>query len=482
MRTMTEQEDKYEVDTDWVMPQLTKLLPDGGRLDQEIRTLDNTYFDTAGAGLRLFGITLRRRVGGSETGWQLKVPSGTARTEMQSDSAMQTLPPALEKGVEGLLAGENLDAVAMIKTTRTAYQLLNADSDLVMEIADDQVESGPPDGESMLHSWREIEVELGPAGKKKDLKRARKLLHAAGASSSTTRTKLDRALGMALPGGQPATVEAATVGELVAAYVAAQCEVIAGNDVGMRTGEPAVHKTRVAARRLRSTLRMFADVCDPAPAEELDHELSWYADLLGQVRDRDILSSRLTKQIAELPPVHIRGPVEAAITKALAAEREEALDRLQEAMRTPRYQHLVQLLRAWRAAPPVTDAAGKKAKAAVKYVDKAKKKADKRLRKADDDIEQLHRARKAMKRARYAAELVEPADSDMKAIAREAERMQTLLGEHQDAVVCAEFLARISSSADGQSEESAFTYGVLMANELQSAADIRASLQSSSSV
>ena len=231
---------------------------------------------------------------------------------------------------------------------------------------------------------------------------------------------------------------------------------------------------------------MFDDVFVAAPAEELDNELSWYADVLGQVRDRDILSSRLTKQIAELPPVHLRGPVEAEITKTLAtqrdAEREEAVEELNEAIRTPRYQHLVQLLRGWRAAPPVTDAAGKKAKTAVKYVDKAKKKADKRLRKADEDIDRLHRARKAMKRARYAAELVEPANSDMKAVARDAEEMQTLLGEHQDAVVSAEFLAKISSSADGESEESTFTYGVLMANELQRAADIRASLQSSGSI
>ena len=86
MRMMTEQEDKFDVDSDWVLPQLTELVPDGGRLDQETRKLDNTYFDTPGAGLRSFGITLRRRVGGSETGWQLKVPSGTARTELQSGS------------------------------------------------------------------------------------------------------------------------------------------------------------------------------------------------------------------------------------------------------------------------------------------------------------------------------------------------------------------------------------------------------------
>ena len=133
-------------------------------------------------------------------------------------------------------------------TTRTAYRVLNADGELVLEIADDQVESGPPDGESTLHSWREVEVELGPAGKKKDLKRARKLLEAAGASPSTSRTKLDRALGPDCRRMvQASTVEPGTVGELVAAYLAAQCDVLASNDVGMRTGTPAVHKTRVAA-------------------------------------------------------------------------------------------------------------------------------------------------------------------------------------------------------------------------------------------
>ena len=115
MRTMTEQEDKFDVDSDWVMPPLAELVPERGRLDQEVRKLDNTYFDTPGAGLRLFGITLRRRVGGSETGWQLKIPSGTAKTELQSGSRAKTLPPALVEGVEGLRAGESLDPVAKLR-------------------------------------------------------------------------------------------------------------------------------------------------------------------------------------------------------------------------------------------------------------------------------------------------------------------------------------------------------------------------------
>jgi inorganic triphosphatase YgiF len=277
-----------------------------------------------------------------------KVPGGTARTELQSGARTKTLPPALGNAVAGLPAGEPLDPVATVNTTRTAYRVLNDDSELVLEIADDQVESGPPDVESTLHSWREVEVELGPAETKSDLKQARKLLRAAGATPSAVRTKLDRALAPTPSNGEEPAVKAATVGELVSAYLATQCIVLASNDVGLRTGAPVVHQTRVAARRLRSTLRTFDDVFDPAPAQELNKELAWYADLLGQVRDREVLNARLTTLISELPPQHVRGPVEAEITKTLATERDDATQRLNAAMRTRRHQHLVQLLRAWK--------------------------------------------------------------------------------------------------------------------------------------
>ena len=347
----------------------------------------------------------------------------------------------------------------------------------MLEIADDQVDSGSTGGESTLRSWREVEVELGPAGKKKDLKRAGKLLRAAGATASTTRTKLDRALGETLPDEPAPVIKSGTVGELVGEYLATQCDVLASNDVGLRTGAPAVHQTRVAVRRLRSTLRSFGDVVEPAPAEELNNELVWYADLLGQVRDREVLSRRLTELIADLPVDQVRGPVEAEITKTLATEHDDATRRLNEAMRTRRYQHLVRLLRGWKTAPPLSDAADAEDKSAGKYVKEAKRKADKRLRKAGGDVDRLHQARKAAKRLRYAAELVEPADNRMKGIARDAKELQTLLGEHQDSIVAAGFLARMSSAGNGEIGESAFTYGILTANELHRAAEIRASLK-----
>ena len=303
-----------------------------------------------------------------------------------------------------------------------------------------------------------------------------KLLLSAGATPSTTRTKLDHALGPISADDQEAAAdEPGTLGALVRAYVAAQCDVLASNDVGLRNGAPVVHKTRVAARRLRSTLRVFDDVFGEEPAQELNNELSWYAELLGQVRDREVLNARLTQHIADLPSEQVRGPVEAEITKTLAAERDDALQRLGRGMRSRRYQHLLKLLRSWKSAPPLSAAADRKGETAAQYVKRAKQKANKRLRSADGDIEQLHRARKATKRLRYAAELVEPADGTMKSVAKKAENLQTLLGEHQDAVVSAQFLANLSGSRNGESGDG-FTYGILIADELHRAAAIREAL------
>jgi CHAD domain-containing protein len=203
----------------------------------------------------------------------------------------------------------------------------------------------------------------------------------------------------------------------------------------------------------------------------------WYADLLGEVRDREVLSARLTTLIGDLPQEQVRGPVEAEITKTLATERDDATQRLNEEMSSRRYQHLMTLLRGWKTAPPLTQAAGAKNKTAAKYVKRASRTADKRLRNAHDDIDELHRARKAMKRVRYAAELAEPADSKMKAIERDAKKLQTLLGEHQDAIVAANFLDALSGTAENGNEASGFTYGILLANELHRAAAIRESLR-----
>jgi hypothetical protein len=75
-----------------------RLVPDGGRITRHVRKLDDTYFDTPGAGLRLFAIMFRRRVGGSETGWQsdtsasnMSWPAGTSQVAPDSSDTNTVL-------------------------------------------------------------------------------------------------------------------------------------------------------------------------------------------------------------------------------------------------------------------------------------------------------------------------------------------------------------------------------------------------------
>jgi CHAD domain-containing protein len=189
-----------------------------------------------------------------------------------------------------------------------------------------------------------------------------------------------------------------------------------------------------------------------------------------------VLAARLADHIDALPAEYVLGPVTARVQGTLGLDRRDAVAALEEGMAGERYQQLLDLLRRWRTSPPLTKTATGKAKKASSYVGKARKKADKRLDQADGDVEKLHRARKAIKRLRYAGELTEPVDSKAGRIARKAKHLQTELGEHQDAVVSAALLVRLGASIGTRPGDNGFTYGFLMANELSTAERIRASL------
>jgi CHAD domain-containing protein len=478
VQVQQEREEKFDVKRGWVLPDMSGLVPDSGSVVNEVRHLTSVYFDTADRGLLDLGVTLRRRVGGGETGWQLKVPAGSARTELHSGSRRLTPPKELSEAVAGLQGGKDLVQLATISTTRTASRVVDAAGVSLFEIADDVVESSTLDDPESSRRWREIEIELGPAAGRKTLAKVASWLRSEGAKASNNSNKLERALGVDARQAKRSGIggkgsKEGTVGELVADYVAEQCAVIACNDVALRAGARVVHKTRVAVRRLRSTLRIFRDVFHPEQSSALDAELRWYAELLGAVRDCGVLAARLKDHIAQLPAQYVLGPVSSYIEETLALDRQTAAAALSEGMSSDRYMQLLGTVRIWRTSPPLTEAGEAKAAEAWNDVRKARRKAKKRLEQADGDAEKLHRARKAMKRLRYAAELTKPAHHKSARVARNAKRLQTRLGEHQDAVVSAGFLTRLGASAGSRVGHSGFTYGVLLASELARARSIR---------
>lgn len=266
----------------------------------------------------------------------------------------------------------------------------------------------------------------------------------------------------------------ATAREVIGDYVAEQCTVIIESEPELRAGENVIHKARVAVRRLRSTIRVFADLFDAEQAARLEEELVWWAGLLGRVRDMDILTQRQQAMLAELPPELILGPVELSITEELTAQRKQAMDELLEALNSERYRKFIGMVHHWRSDPPFTPAAEASADSIDVAIKKAKKKAGKRLtkavaaRRADEPSDELfHRARKASKRHRYAVEVALPMwGTKAKKIISERKDLQDLLGNFQDSIVSAAFLRELGARRGVRSGQNGFSYGVLYAREL----------------
>lgn len=470
---LLERGDVQDVPEDAALPSVRGRAPAGYRWETSELQLDDTYLDTPSGHLAQHGLTLRRREDGPDAGWHLEVPTEDGRTDVADPSRSEGLPDALAELVVGVRAGEELSPVARLGTSRVLHRLLDVGGDPVLELVDDRVSGVTMGRESRVSSWREVAVAAVSGAGTKPARRIAKRLQAAGATPTGPASRLQRTLGGAAPAGAPAELD--TVGGLAWSYLADQCREIVRCDIGLRQGEPLVHKYRVAIRRLRSTLRVFDALFDPDETAVLEAELVWFAGLLGEVRDRDVLQERLVAKIAELPVEVVLGPVAAQVSSTLAAERAEHWGRAVEAMDGERYQTLLRLLLRWRTLPPLTALAGEPAAAVDGYLRRAEKKVTTRLASAGGDVEALHRARKAAKRHRYAAELAAQAGSKQASrTVKDTTRLQTLLGEHQDSAVSAAFLRRLGAAAATDGGQNGFTYGYLMAREEELARQIRA--------
>ncbi|OBF88008.1 hypothetical protein A5791_19040 [Mycobacterium sp. 852002-51163_SCH5372311] len=253
----------------------------------------------------------------------------------------------------------------------------------------------------------------------------------------------------------------------LAGYLNTQIDQIMAGDLGLRRGEDPIHDTRVAIRRFRSTLRVFGKALDKAAVGDLDAELKWCAGLLGEVRDCQVQQRRFGDALDEMPDELILGPVRARIRNHLQGVELPARTRVSEAMDSERYAALVARLRQLRVEPPVDQDIT--AKDLWKQARRAQRKADRRrasaLQSRTGDGALLHRARKAAKRARYAAELYRPLDKSAKRAVKRYKHIQTVLGDHQDTVVAAETLRQLGITAGTAGGENGFTYGLLYARE-----------------
>jgi len=196
-----ETEQKYDAAADFVMPDLAGLPGRTKATGRQRYYLSATYFDTEELDLIKNRITLRRRVGGPDEGWHLKLPvRKDTRQEVRtplSESDTGTVPAPLAAQVEDITAGRALHPIAILDTERAVVTLTGQAGEPLAEVADDLVTAtrlDQPGAEPMR--WREIEVEAIEGAEAADLlEAAGQALRQAGAIRSSAASKLGRLLG-----------------------------------------------------------------------------------------------------------------------------------------------------------------------------------------------------------------------------------------------------------------------------------------------
>ena len=192
--------------------------------------------------------------------------------------------------VVGVRGGAPLQPVAELRTERRLFRIRDG-AGVLVEVADDQVRAIGLGGLQREFEWREVEAELG-TGTERDLARVGKILRAAGARPATSSSKLARVIGSAEPaeaGGAPA----------------ARLPRRAVDGARDRRHRTAPRPRPDPPHPRRGTSRCAACCgCTARPSRPirrvLDEELSWYQDLLGDVRDREVLRAHFDAVLSEL--------------------------------------------------------------------------------------------------------------------------------------------------------------------------------------
>ena len=196
-----ETEQKYDAAADFVLPDLNGLDGRAKATGRHRYYLSATYFDTEDLDLIKNRITLRRRVGGPDEGWHLKLPvRQDTRQEVRtplSAGEVGTVPAQLAAQVQDITAGRPLHPIAILDTERTVVTLTGQAGEPLAEVADDLVTASRLDepGAEPL-TWREIEVEAAEGAEVAGLlEAAGQALRQAGARRSASASKLRRLLG-----------------------------------------------------------------------------------------------------------------------------------------------------------------------------------------------------------------------------------------------------------------------------------------------
>ena len=403
------------------------------------------YLDSPGGALVAAGVSLRLRttpdaavltwkcVGTTKGDLHERPEIEVAWAQGGPPRAADELPTVLRDRVEPYLYADGLVLLAELETERHTWSLACRETGAMLELAADSVTSA----HGGFHEL-EIEGEAAAAGPARAL--AERLLRACGGEASGI-DKLRRVLALAgrvqAPLAEAERMPAgATTRDALAALLQGRWLAVQRREVLVRTGaDPeAVHKMRVACRKLRSALRLAGRLLRK-PGRRVARCIGRTAEVLGQVRDLDVHRAELAEVRGEVPAQ--LWPSFDAVVTTLQVHRAEARERLLEHLRQP------ERLRAWgkgqrRLLAALQDVAATPDAAA--FVRRRIRKLAVKGFALGDAIRPatpppvLHRLRIVLKRLRYALEFAqELLPDEVTDLAKTLAKAQSLLGTCNDA-------------------------------------------------
>ena len=508
-----EVEAKFAVDDSIAVPDLTALSAVESAGETVNHSLSAIYYDTADLRLTRAKVTLRRRTGGKDDGWHIKLPGASGRTELHAELTDPSTPPdELLAAVRAIIRGEPLAPIAQVDNDRAETPLFDAAGDQIAEFCDDHVTAWSllPGGQQT--SWREWEVEL--SGELAETVDGNALLHEAtsllinrGARKSASSSKLATALGdSAAAAPVPPYMSAGGLDEdspakAVVDSLRVQRDRLVEWDPKVRNDEwDSVHQMRVATRELRSLLETFEGILAGDQIKHVESELKQLAALLGTARDAEVVEERFIGLLDSDTTGMIDDPAAEHVRGDMRREYERAHRRILRTLDSQRYLTLLDDIDAILADPPLatdtpaeenageaataesasTESAPAEARTSeeilYEHLERGYKKLAKRHKLAlehypdmslplHDREEYVHDVRKAAKKLRYSANAAK--DSGLKAskLSKACKELQEILGDYQDAVTSRDRIEKLAASARQRGEDT-FSYGMLYQREM----------------
>jgi len=451
------------------------------------RTEVSVYFDTDAHNLRKKGLMLRVRRVGRRYIQTIKANGHSVpleRDEWEAEIAGREPDLRLAEGtaLEPLLTKKfrrQLKPLFETRVRRTVYPIDDDKNAIALAVDQGTIDTGR---RSVPLCEIELELERGTSTRLFDV--ARELAEALSARIGV-KSKSERGYEI-IDNKQELPAKAARI-DLPAAATTRDAFKIIGltclkqvidNEPALLKGDPeGVHQMRVGLRRLRAAMSLFAALLHDPQTVTIKAELKWLAGELGPAREFEVLVQR----VAPIKRQRRRWRGMPSLSHEIAEQRDAALKRAQDAVKSARFRSLTFDLMVWlqtgqwtnpqddlvrdRADLPIAVYAAEQLTRRWRKVRK-KGKALARL-----DARSRHKLRIQTKKLRYAAEFFARLFSNKRMAKRRKrflatlERLQDGLGELNDIAVHEKHIAAMGVHHRRSNPSRAFAAGLLTGRE-----------------